>query len=366
MLIIAVILFLTTLLGTMICIRSVIAVAREKHLFDEPSEERKIHIYKTPNLGGVGIYCSFLFATALVVPSNGLLYFNSLVAASLIIFAIGLKDDLVGLGPTKKFLAQIAAGGIIVILGDIRFTSFHGLFGVGEISYPLSILITVLINIFIYNAINLIDGIDGLAGSLGLLACITFAGCFYLMNSSGDFFLAVALSGALIGFLYYNITPAKTFMGDTGSLFLGFMLSLFIVRFVELNKTQPVFFLKATPAIAFATIIIPVIDTVRVFMFRILRGRSPFVADSNHLHHRFINMGFSHLQTTLILVATNAMFIVVAFLLQNIGNAQLISFMIFLAIMINFLFWNLSKKEKKQANVLPLKDKNDMTLEKNG
>jgi UDP-GlcNAc:undecaprenyl-phosphate GlcNAc-1-phosphate transferase len=108
MLIIAVILFLTALLGTMICIRSVIAVAREKHLFDEPSEERKIHIYKTPNLGGVGIYCAFLFAIALVMPTGTLPYFNSFVAASLIIFAIGLKDDLVGLGPTKKFLAQIA------------------------------------------------------------------------------------------------------------------------------------------------------------------------------------------------------------------------------------------------------------------
>ncbi|MES2372516.1 MAG: MraY family glycosyltransferase [Bacteroidota bacterium] len=362
MLIIAIILFLTALLGTMICIRSVISVAREKHLFDEPSEERKIHIYKTPNLGGVGIYCAFLFAIALVIPTNILPYFNSFVAASLIIFAIGLKDDLVGLGPTKKFLAQIAAAGIIAFLGDIRLTSFHGLLGIGEISYPLSILITILINIFIYNAINLIDGIDGLAGSLGLLASITFAICFYLMGNQGDCLLAIAFSGSLIGFLYYNITPAKTFMGDTGSLFVGFMLAVFLVRFVELNKIHNSFFIAA-PAIALATIIIPVVDTVRVFMFRVLRGRSPFVADSNHLHHRFINMGFTHIQTTLILVATNALFIAAAYLLQSIGNAQLISFLIFLAIMINFLFWNLSKNEKKQAEVLPIHEKTDLSLE---
>lgn len=365
MLIIAIILFLTALLGTMICIRSVIAVAREKHLFDEPSEERKIHIYKTPNLGGVGIYCAFLFAITLVIPSNTLSFLNSFIAASLIIFAIGLKDDLVGLGPTKKFLAQIAAAGIIAFLGDIRFTSFHGLFGVGDISYPLSILITILINIFIYNAINLIDGIDGLAGSLGLLGSITFAVCFYLAGSTGDCLLAIAFAGSLIGFLYYNITPAKTFMGDTGSLFIGFMLSLFCVRFVELNKS-PVALFTAAPAIALAIIIIPVVDTVRVFMFRVLRGRSPFVADSNHLHHRFINMGFSHLLTTAILVATNAIFIAAALLLQSIGNAQLISFLIFLAIMINFLFWNLSKKEEKsQAEVLPLHEtKAEVNLDK--
>jgi UDP-N-acetylmuramyl pentapeptide phosphotransferase/UDP-N-acetylglucosamine-1-phosphate transferase len=365
MLIIAAILFLTALLGTMICIRSVIAVARVKHLFDEPSEERKIHIYKTPNLGGVGIYCAFLFAVALVMPTNLVSYFNSFVAASLIIFAIGLKDDLVGLGPTKKFLAQIAAAGIIAFLGDIRFTSFHGLFGVGEISYPLSILITVLINIFVYNAINLIDGIDGLAGCLGLLASIAYAVCFYLMGDWGDCMLAIAFSGTLIGFLYYNISPAKTFMGDTGSLFIGFMLSIFCVRFVELNKANVGVF-KAAPSIGLAIIIIPVVDTVRIFMFRIIRGRSPFVADSNHLHHRFINMGFTHLQTTLILTATSALFIAVAFLLQGIGNAQLISFLIFLAIMINFFFWNLSRKDKRQAEILPIKENEDITLKKKG
>lgn len=366
MLIIAVVLFLTALLGTMICIKSVISVAREKHLFDEPSEERKIHIYKTPNLGGVGIYCAFLFSVALVIPTSIITYFNSLVAASLIIFAIGLKDDLVGLGPTKKFLAQIAAAGIIAFLGDIRLTSFHGLFGIGEISYPLSILLTILINIFIYNALNLIDGIDGLAGGLGLLASITFAICFYAMKSWGDCLLAIGFSGALIGFLYYNISPAKTFMGDTGSLFTGFMLSVFCLRFVELNKL-PGHLFKAAPAIAFATIIIPVVDTVRVFLLRILRGRSPFVADNNHLHHRFLNMGFSHMQTTYILLAGNALFIAAGFLLQGIGNSQLISFLLFLAIMINFFFWNLAKKEKTQANVLPIKESNtDITLEKNG
>ncbi len=368
MLIIAVILFLTALLGTMICIRSVISVAREKHLFDEPSEERKIHIFKTPNLGGVGIYCAFLFSVALIIPTNILPYFNSFVAASLIIFAIGLKDDLVGLGPTKKFLAQIAAAGIIAFLGDIRFTSFHGLFGVGEISYPLSILVTVLINIFIYNSLNLIDGIDGLAGSIGLLASLTFGVCFYLTGNIGDCLLAIAFSGTLIGFLYYNISPAKTFMGDTGSLFIGFMLSVFCVRFVELNKTiGSTSIFKAAPAIALSTIIIPVVDTIRVFMFRILRGRSPFVADSNHLHHRFINMGFTHMQTTLILLGSSALFISAAFLLQNIGNAQLISFMMFLSIMINFLFWNLSRNEKKQADVLSIESKKaDITLGKNG
>ncbi|NCI49110.1 undecaprenyl/decaprenyl-phosphate alpha-N-acetylglucosaminyl 1-phosphate transferase [Sediminibacterium roseum] len=356
MLIIAVILFLTALLGTMICIRSVISIAREKHLFDEPSEERKIHIYKTPNLGGVGIYCAFMFSASLVIPLGDLPYFNCFVAASLIIFAIGLKDDLVGLGPTKKFLAQIAAAAILAFLGDLRFTSFHGLFGVTEISYPLSILVTILINIFIYNAINLIDGIDGLAGSLGLIGSLAFAVFFFMMKRQGECLLAIGFAGSLIGFLYYNISPAKTFMGDTGSLLVGFMLSMFCVRFVELNKGPGSFF-PAAPSIAFAILLVPIVDTVRVFMFRALRGRSPFVADSNHLHHRFINMGFTHMQTTGIIVLTNIIFISAALVFQNIGNAQLISFLVLFSVITNFFFWNLSKSERRNANVLPIDEK---------
>jgi hypothetical protein len=135
---------------------------------------------------------------------------------------------------------------------------------------------------------------------------------------------------------------------------------------VELNKLNVGIF-KAAPSIGLAIIIIPVVDTVRVFMFRIIRGRSPFVADSNHLHHRFINMGFTHLQTTLILTGTSALFIATAFLLQGIGNAQLISFLIFLAITINFFFWNLSRKEKTEAEVLPLqKDQAKLKRDKKG
>jgi UDP-GlcNAc:undecaprenyl-phosphate GlcNAc-1-phosphate transferase len=147
------------------------------------------------------------------------------------------------------------------------------------------------------------------------------------------------------------------------------MLSIFCIRFVELNVSgnESTALFKASPAIAFATIIIPVVDTVRVFMLRVLRGRSPFVADNNHLHHRFLAMGFIHIQTTMILVAGNGLFIACSFLLQGIGTAQLISFLLFLAIMINFFFWNLSRKEKKQADVLPLKEKTaDITMEKNG
>lgn len=362
MLLLSAFLFVIALLGTLVTIRSVIAVARIKHLFDEPSEVRKIHIYRTPNLGGVGMYCTFVFSTALIIPNNYLPYFNSFIAASMIIFAIGLKDDLVGLGPTKKFLAQIFAALILSYLGNVRITSFYGLLGVNEISYPLSILITVLVNIFIYNAINLIDGIDGLAGGIGLLATSTYAICFYIMGFKGDCLLAVGFASVLIGFLYYNVSPAKTFMGDTGSLFTGFMLALFSIRFIELNRSNPIPAFKTAPAIALSIVIIPVFDTIRVFLLRILRGRSPFIADCNHVHHRFLNMGFSHMQATGILLLTNLLFIVTSFLLQEIGNPQLISFIVFLAIIVNFFFWNISKKEKVIAEIKPFQKEDNASF----
>eukprot|EP00611_Tribonema_gayanum_P027673 TRINITY_DN6913_c0_g2_i2.p1 TRINITY_DN6913_c0_g2~~TRINITY_DN6913_c0_g2_i2.p1 ORF type:complete len:370 (-),score=-64.98 TRINITY_DN6913_c0_g2_i2:317-1426(-) len=360
---IALVLFLISLLGTLITIRSIISIARSKHLFDEPSEVRKIHISRTPNLGGVGMYCTFIFSVALIIPNNLVQYFNSFIAGSMIIFSIGLKDDLIGLGATKKFIAQIFAALIMAYIGDVRISSLHGIFGIYEIAYPLSILLTVFINIFIYNSFNLIDGVDGLAGSLGLVGSLTFAICFYLTGAMGDFLLCIGFAAVLIGFLYYNISPAKTFMGDTGSLFTGFMLALFSIRFIEVAPKSGNNFFFAPIGISLAILIIPIFDTIRVFIFRIIRGKSPFLADSNHLHHRFLHMGFTHIQTTLIISGTTLCFIVCSFLFQKIGNTQSLIFLIILSIMVYFFFWAMVKREKKQTKIRGFKDESIIRID---
>jgi len=349
--------FIIALLGSIVTIKAIIIVAKQKHLYDEPIEERKIHISRISNLGGVGMYCTFIFSLTLILPNNQLSYLNSFIASSMILFAIGLKDDLIGVSPNKKFVAQIFAALILSYIGDVRFTNLYGLFSVTEISYPLSILLTILFSIFIYNAINLSDGIDGLAGLLGIVATVTYGVFFWLLDSKGDLFLVVGFLAILIGFLYYNLSPAKIFMGDTGSLFTGFMLSLFTVRFLEINSNSKTPLFESSPSIALSVLIIPVFDTLRVFFLRIIRGQSPFAADKNHLHHRLLNLGFSHIQSSLIISGTTLIFIFTAVFFQPIGNIQLFIFLILLAILLNFFLWNLSrKKQVESANVVNIKE----------
>lgn len=343
-------LFLFGLIGTFITIKAVIIVSKEKHLFDDPSEDRKIHKTRIPNLGGVAMYCTFIFSVSVFLPTGLLTYYNSFVASSMILFAIGLKDDLIGVSPEKKFVAQIFAALILSYIGDVRFTNLYGLFSFSVLSFPLSIILTILFYIFIYNAINLIDGIDGLAGMLGVIGSITYCILFWLVGSPGDFILAFGFLSILLGFLYFNITPAKVFMGDTGSLFTGFMLALFSVRFLELHHSLKTPIFISSPAIVFSIILIPVFDTSRVFLLRIISGKSPFVADKNHLHHRLLRMGFTHLQSTLIMSSTSIVFILAASLLQFIGNSQLIVFLILLAILLNLFFWSLSRRVEIRDN----------------
>ncbi len=352
--------FILTLIGTLVTIKAVIIVSRQKHLFDDPTEDRKVHLYRIPNLGGVGMYCTFVFSVSVILPNGLLPYFNSFIASSMVLFAIGLKDDLVGVSPNKKFVAQIFAALILSYIGDVRITNLYGLFSTTEISYPLSILLTIVFYIFVYNAINLVDGIDGLAGMLGLVASVTYSILFWLLDSKGDFILALGFTGILIGFLYYNFTPAKIFMGDTGSLFTGFMLALFSVRFLELNHSKSIPLFKVSPGIALSVILIPVFDTLRVFLLRVLRGNSPFLADKNHLHHRFLKMGFSHSQATLILTTSSILFILTSVFLQNIGSIQLFFFLILLATLLNLFFWSLSRiKDKSQVKVINIEEESE-------
>lgn len=360
--------FVSTAVGTGVIIKAVIKVSLLKHLFDEPTEDRKIHISRVPNLGGIGMYAAFLFAVCVFIPQGQLDYLRYLIAASLILVAIGLKDDLVGLSPTKKLVAQIASAIIMAQLTNIRITSFYGFMGIYELAFPVSVLVTVLVSIFIYNAMNLIDGIDGLAGGIGFLASGTYAFFFYQMGNIGDCLMAVAFCGSLLGFLYFNISPAKIFMGDTGSLLIGFMLAIFSIRFIELNKFDAILnrtpFMAAAPAISISILIIPIFDTLRVFILRILRGRSPFAADKNHLHHRFLEMKFTHLQTTFVLICTNVLFIGLSIVLQDIGNAQLVTFVLLLAVLVNTLFWNLSKKQTPENSTTKVNEEGKLDTSK--
>jgi UDP-GlcNAc:undecaprenyl-phosphate GlcNAc-1-phosphate transferase len=333
--------FLLSLFIVVFSIPPIIKVAFEKRLFDHPTEGRKVHKKIIPNLGGIAIFTAFLFSSSMFIPTSALPHGNLLIGAGLILFMTGLKDDIVGLAPTVKFLAQFLSAFIVALAADLRINNLQGLFGVYELNYYLSIVLSVFFIVGIINAYNLIDGIDGLAGSLGLVFSITYAYIFFKAGDHGWAFLSLSLCGALLGFLFYNLTPAKIFMGDSGSLVTGFLAAIFSLKFLESSaghvvQVGPVG-ITLSICLVIAILIIPIFDTLRVFTLRILARKSPFAADSNHVHHRLLFLGLSHVQATFVLALCNVFIIMCTLSLSELTPTQLLLFIIFTVLTMNGL-----------------------------
>ncbi len=318
---------------TFITIPIVINVAELKRLYDEPGF-RKAHKHSKPNLGGFVIFASVIFSTLILIDFTVFSGYNFILAALLILYFIGIKDDILVIAFHWKLLGQIFAALLVSVLADIRLTSFYGLFGVYEINYFVSILVSAFLIILIINSFNLIDGIDCLASTLGILAFLFFGVWFLLENHIQLSILTFSIVSALAAFMYYNYPPSKLFMGDTGSLTIGLMLSIVTIKFIELNGiTTSVYKLNNGPALALAVLIVPLFDTLRVISLRILKKRSPFNADKNHLHHKIVGLGLNHIQATLILFFISVVFVVFTFFvdkykLLNINSLFLIIFIL--------------------------------------
>ncbi len=308
---------------TFFSIPIIIQVAREKKLFDEP-DERKVHKMVIPTLGGLGIFAGFILALLLGAPV-GIAELQYFVAAAIVIFFLGVKDDILILSAAKKFIGQLVAAGIIIKFGGVQITNMHGFLGIYEIPQIASIIFTLFTVIVIVNSFNLIDGVDGLAGSLGLLTAVVFGTYFIYSGYTLYAVMAFSLAGSLVGFLIYNFSPAKIFMGDTGSLLIGLVNSIMVVKFINIaGNTSLPFPLEAAPAIGIAVLIVPLFDTLRVFGLRILGRRSPFSPDRTHIHHFLLDLGYSHRKVTLLCLGTNIGFILLAFFLRNLGTTILI------------------------------------------
>ncbi len=312
--------FSLAFLVTFFAIPVIIQVTKEKKLFDEP-DERKVHKGVIPTLGGLGIFGGFILATLLGVPVGTSHHLQYFVASLMVIFFLGIKDDILIISATKKFIGQLIAAGIIIKFGGIQIDNMHGLFGLDKIPNTASITLTMFTIIVITNSFNLIDGVDGLAGSLGLLTSLVFGIYFLMIDQLMYAVMAFSLAGSLVGFLIYNFSPAKIFMGDTGSLIIGLLNSIFVIKFISIAANPSVNYpLHATPALGFAILIVPLFDTLRVFSLRILNRRSPFSADRNHIHHFLLDLGLTHKMITFVCVSVNALFIALAYFLQNVGT----------------------------------------------
>ncbi len=317
--------------------------------------KRTSHKGAIPFVGGLNIFFSFI--TAVLILMSGLLNneFHFSMLGVFIMLMIGFIDDLLDVRASRKLLGEIVAGFCLIILADIRIKSLHGFLGVYEINIMVSYLLSLFVYIGLINAINLIDGIDGLASGLGIVYFLFFAVYFQLTNNIGLSIVAYILVGSLGTFFYHNVfsKKKKLFMGDSGSLLLGYMIILFIYRFSEINANnlvEPQYHFVNVPTILFSLLIVPVFDTLRVMFIRIRKGVSPFEADRNHLHHILIDLGLRHIYASAILVGFTVLFAILGLCLSN-SSVTLSPFVVLLVafILTNYASNLLKKKKKKQS-----------------
>ena len=349
-----VLVFMALLIPILLSLRMypvIIYLVKSKNLMDEPVD-RSMHVAKTPTLGGVGLFITFTLTliTAgmlLGLSQADLLKLLSLLAASITLMFLGIKDDLLGLAPKKKFLIQALAASLVIVFTDVRIISCHGLLGLEELPYLVSVFFSIFVFLAVINAYNLIDGIDGLAGTVGIVVSGTF-GAFYFLT---DRYLMVAVSfaliGALIGFLRFNLSERRRiFMGDSGSMFVGFLLAYQAISFLEFNATSvSMYNFNQAPIMAMAILSFPILDTVRVFIIRIAQKRSPFSADSNHIHHRLLDLGLSHKKATLTLAIINMMVIALAFGIKDLYIHVQLYILVLAVPLFYFSPWLVKRKE---------------------
>ncbi|WP_316817945.1 MraY family glycosyltransferase [Pedobacter nyackensis] len=312
----AISILISSFLFTFLIIPSIIHVARNRHLYDDQSHSRKIHTPGISRLGGIAIFISFVITLLLFGTKSSLFPFNYLLISCILLFTIGIKDDLTGVGYLTKFTIQFLAAFIVVVPGNIRIQRLDGLLGIDLLQNFSCIVLSILTIIFIVNSFNLIDGIDGLAATIGIVANTAFSILFIYIQQYEIATISLSLVGALLGFIKFNLSPAKIFMGDTGALLIGLISAVMAIEFVRSFPLQQSLFPETRSALGIVTaiLIIPISDTIRIVVIRLSKGKSPFKADRNHIHHLMLKLGFTPLQVTFILALINIILILVTFL----------------------------------------------------
>jgi len=319
---------------------SIIRIANEKGLVAK-AVKRSSHTKPTPCIGGIPIFMGIMFTTLLITPHHQWASLQYILGAVVIVFMVGFKDDIEGLTPWKKMVGLIVAIAILIFKGGVQLESMYGLFGMEE-PFPkwLSMCITGFTLLVISNAFNLIDGINGLSGAVGTITSVTFGTYFFMTDHFYLGVLSMTTAGSLLAFLNFNMSPARTFMGDTGALVIGLLLGVFTVEFIAVSAgpvSMPKYEFVNPVAVAVSIMIIPLFDTIRVFSTRIAKGGSPFQPDRQHIHHLLIDSGLDHMQATLVLGTTNLFFISTVFYLDPIMELHaLIGLQLFVALVTTY------------------------------
>jgi UDP-N-acetylmuramyl pentapeptide phosphotransferase/UDP-N-acetylglucosamine-1-phosphate transferase len=323
-------------------------LARLKGLYDIPGS-RTSHTEPTPRLGGAMIFAGVILTAVLFTDFENAGRLKYLIASMLILFFIGIKDDIITLTPVKKIIGQLFASGIIVILGNLRITDCYSFFDFETLPAVWSVIISIIIFMVLINSINLIDGIDGLAAGVGIIGSASFGIWFYLNDYISLAVICVSLLGSLLAFLNFNLFSSKNkiFLGDTGSMLIGFLLAVFAISFLEHNaaKTDGTRLITA-PALSLAILILPILDTIRVIFVRSFTKKSIFKADHNHIHHMVLSVSKSHNKAAAILLFINICFIVLTILLRSLGNTILIISLLIIGLLLVFLLSQFRRRKK--------------------
>ncbi|MBE0576177.1 MAG: undecaprenyl/decaprenyl-phosphate alpha-N-acetylglucosaminyl 1-phosphate transferase [Desulfuromonadales bacterium] len=309
--------FMTALFTALIIVPFLRKWALDQGTLDIPGE-RAQHTEPMPTLGGIAIFFSFLLVVLVYVPVTPAI--RGFLVGGLIVFVTGLVDDLTNLSPKRKFAGEVVACLAMIVVGKIWLTNLGDLFGFGDIILPvwIGIPFTIFAVVGVINAINLIDGLDGLAGGLSVMALSAFFLLGWITDDQQTALLAAALAGGILGFLKYNFYPARIFMGDAGSLTVGYILGFLAVYTTQ----QP----NATisPMIPILILGLPVFDTVWVMSRRVLQGVGPFTADRSHMHHKFLDLGFEHRFTVIIIYSLMLFWISLALLFRTAPESILL------------------------------------------
>jgi len=336
--------FIGSFLLTYLTIPKIIKIVEYKRLMDDPNK-RSSHSSKTPTLGGVSFYYTLVFVLFFIHGRDLLDEAIYIIPGLTILFMTGLKDDLVVISPGAKLMAQVIAVAFILVNPSFTIHSFNGFLNIYEIPYYLYLIIAGFIMITIINSYNLIDGIDGLASVVGIVILTIYTTIFY---TTGEYFFAlisVSLNACLLAFFGFNISSErKIFMGDTGSLIVGFIISVLTLKFLALTPDAYVglpFLLENAPLIAISILIVPLFDTARVFAIRIANKRGPFSPDRNHTHHVLIDFwGLSHKQASFIIGCFNLVFVVLFIVLgSKAENLGMVIFLVSAIIILAYIFF---------------------------
>lgn len=318
----SIILMLVAFVVTMLVYPRVLNFARKHRIVDNPNA-RKLQRVPVPVMGGATVFIGFLVAVVVmyimvphpkVIPIMGIL---------LVMYLLGFWDDVKDVSPAVRFMVEVLVVWFMIPTLHVEINDLHGLWGIHELPDVIAVPLSLVAGVGIMNALNLIDGVDGFCSTYGMMACLVFAYIFHNAGDMGMFALALIGIGSLLPFFFHNVfgKTSKMFLGDGGSLMLGMLLTLFVFRALTSNGPCSSYSDQgiSLPALVLAILAVPVFDTLKVMTIRIVNGDSPFHPDKTHLHHLFIDLNYSHLSTSIVIVLINVFIVLALVLAWSLG-----------------------------------------------